>query len=48
MIFDSSDLKGRHLVMSSDAADEGPDAIFDFCSDPGFATLGTEGEMVMQ
>src|SRR6266850_6333686 len=48
MIFDSSDLKGSHLVMSGDATDVGPNAIFDFFCEPRFPILGAEREMIMQ
>ena len=48
VIFDSANLKCSHLVMSGDATDVFPNAIFDFTDNPGFPILDAEGEMVMQ
>ena len=48
MIFDASNLKCNHLVMSGDAAYVSPNAIFDFGDNPRFPVLGAEGEMVIQ
>jgi hypothetical protein len=48
MIFDPPDLERSHLVMSGDAADVGPNAIFDFRDNPWFTILGAESEVVMQ
>ena len=47
MIFDSSDLQCGHVVVSRNAADVGPDAIFDFRDNPGLPILSAESEMVM-
>ncbi len=47
VIFNPSDLKRSHLVLSSDAADVGPNAFFKLGEDPRFSILGAESEMVM-
>ena len=48
MVLDAANLNRRHIILSSDAPDVFPDALFDAGMNPGMAIFGAEDDVVMK